>query len=515
MGIGNKEVVGGLDCNNSDITSCGKITHVGVDTSSTPGNATSNYASGISAIASGATTCTITSSHVTPLSRVSVTWLGDTGATRFWITRVSGSFTVTLSSAAAANVSFCWTISEIATTSLLNGLIHCWPLDGSSSDVLVTGNGSDTSMGYVARKLGGGCAVFDAASKIDTALTGPSGAAARSVSLWFYVARQISCTLVAWGSTNGSICSLVYDSTGGVWWYDGTSSKCVGAVASFGVWHHLVFTYDGSEGKVYLNGGAPSAQTWAMNTANDLNIIFGVAPDGTRHLIGNIDDTCMWNRALTAGEVADLYSSGAGIETMTGSLLSGLTRQWHFNGSSLESVGGTTGTDTYVIYEPSKIIGSGVFNGTTGKIATSLFGPLGNSPRSLSLWIYRTSSSQNSILGYGESGLTAFHLISFSGGIYPGWGGTIACPLYQWHHFVCTYDGTDVHYYLDNVHTSATYALNTKPVYPINIGYFGGSGYATFSGRLDEIAMWDRCITAGEVSILYNSGSGRTYPYYS
>lgn len=85
----------------------------GTDTSGSPGAATINRPSGISAIASGATSVTITNSLVAAGSRVLVTWHADHGAARWWVTRAAGSFTVTLSAAATANAAFSWEVSTI------------------------------------------------------------------------------------------------------------------------------------------------------------------------------------------------------------------------------------------------------------------------------------------------------------------------------------------------------------------------------------------------------------------
>jgi hypothetical protein len=41
-------------------------------------------------------------------------------------------------------------------------------------------------------------------------------------------------------------------------------------------------------------------------------------------------------------------------------------------------------------------------------------------------------------------------------------------------------------------------------------GDFTGTNYAG-PGKLDEVGIWGRAITAAEVSALYNGGSGITY----
>ena len=93
----------------------GRIDQAGTDSSGTPGNATINKPSGISAVASGATSVTITNSEAGTGCLIFVEWLADPGAlvTRWWVTRASGSFTLNLSGAAGADTPFAWRIQYL------------------------------------------------------------------------------------------------------------------------------------------------------------------------------------------------------------------------------------------------------------------------------------------------------------------------------------------------------------------------------------------------------------------
>jgi len=90
-----------------------KLVRTGTDSSGTPGDAIINKPSGISAIASGQTTCTITNSLAATTSQISISWFGDHGAARSWTVRNSGNFVVTLSAAASADTAFGWSVEEI------------------------------------------------------------------------------------------------------------------------------------------------------------------------------------------------------------------------------------------------------------------------------------------------------------------------------------------------------------------------------------------------------------------
>lgn len=45
------------------------------------------------------------------------------------------------------------------------------------------------------------------------------------------------------------------------------------------------------------------------------------------------------------------------------------------------------------------------------------------------------------------------------------------------------------------------------------IGEDLGAGTVNFTGRIDEMGVWSRALTAREISILWNGGAGRTYPF--
>jgi hypothetical protein len=77
-----------------------------------------------------------------------------------------------------------------------------------------------------------------------------------------------------------------------------------------GTWVHLVGTYDGSRMRIYVNGveQASKAGPAAVGT-NALRLGIGAESDGTRPLKGRIDGVRLYDRALSAAEVAQLYAA--------------------------------------------------------------------------------------------------------------------------------------------------------------------------------------------------------------
>jgi len=87
-------------------------------------------------------------------------------------------------------------------------------------------------------------------------------------------------------------------------------------------WMHVAGTYDGVTMKIYVNGvlNASKAST-APLTTNSLPFVIGATSDGlaARVFPGAIDDARIYNRALSASEVAALANAAATTHTLTAS----------------------------------------------------------------------------------------------------------------------------------------------------------------------------------------------------
>jgi len=91
----------------------------------------------------------------------------------------------------------------------------------------------------------------------------------------------------------------------------------------------------------------------------------------------------------------------------------------------------------------------------------------------------------------------------------------------SWHHVVMTMQVADqivLIYADDSVLTPTHDDSGTLPnsiqssTVPVTIGAFGDVGLF-FDGMIDEVGIWDRVLTSGEVTELWNGGDGLPYPF--
>jgi hypothetical protein len=119
-----------------------------------------------------------------------------------------------------------------------------------------------------------------------------------------------------------------------------------------GSWYHLVGTYDGSIAKIYLNGrNAGSAAKSMSVSTNDYNLLIGSSRGtslggwsdyGEDHFGGKIDEVQVYSRALSAGEVQQLYYGGLYDGNKMGADRTSAGDQWKA-GYRWNSSGGSAG----------------------------------------------------------------------------------------------------------------------------------------------------------------------------
>ncbi len=322
-----------------------------------------------------------------------------------------------------------------------------------------------------------------------------------------------------------------------------TGSASTGDV---GIWVNIVGTYNGTTIRLYRNGVEMNSKvhTFGGDMISEItSVTLGAGFNGAGADVGiseftnaSLDEARVYNRALSASEVKQLYLLGtATVNTSQNSRIpSGLVGYWSLNGPDITAnditdvsgnsnrgglFAGATSTATVI-----GKVGQGFYLNDAPyiKVADSTSLDFGDS-FSYALWLKRdrtgvspyeilVSKGANSpVLSITGTGDTAevrdrLSLCKHSGACVAT--STIKILDSEWHHIALTKSGATTKLYIDAVDrtgtvTDATMESNSSA---LHIGAESPVAGEEFKGTIDEIRVYNRAITPAEVFQLYRAG---------
>lgn len=322
-----------------------------------------------------------------------------------------------------------------------------------------------------------------------------------------------------------------------------------------GQWYHLGFTMNYSTGAyaLYVNGNAvpttisQSVTNYAPSTGQDYSsgsydYIGGRYVNSLSYFDGSLDEVRLYNRVLSANEVLQLYHVGVvkyNISSAGSIGTSNLVGWWTFDGNKLTT---TTATDS------SPSAGNGTLtNGpvpTLGKIGqalnfdgtddyvdggiSSIFN-FGSSDFTITLWVYPTNvtaGQYKALIGTHQGsnyangrGWSIVMNVDNGGDLYfvagndtstpweIAYGINAGLPINQWTHIIITRSGNSFQWYKNGL-AVASGMTDTDSIgnatYNLQIGNTGNERY--FTGSIDDVRIYNKALSAGEVGQLYNMG---------
>ena len=453
------------------------------------------------------------------------------------------------------------------------GMVGYWPFDGNDvTDKVYDRSGNGNHGGF----YGGSTSSAKTIGKVGQALTfdGTDDYVQQSSALGL---TAYPFTLSAWiktttGTSTLAIISTFNDTTSSnifksIGIEDGKANLYISNASRFiadtpindGKWHHVVgvFTSDTSK-DIYVDGVKDRTTIGTSSVFNPTLDIFcvGRACDSTpsSYFPGSVDETRVYNRALSASEILRLYNNTSGSKANASkntSLTNGLVGLWSFDGNDV----------TDKVYDRSSQGNHGGFLGgatSSAKVLGTLgqaltfdgiddYIDLGTGSRSVlngsrtatvAFWIKTATTTQVVPIGtYDGSGDEGFEIVINKGSVtdagkinFFSFSNFFVAENYyttsdtsvtdnNWHHIVVTWEifaGTvpNVSLFFDGVSQALTAQSNASvPAYTTfdqNI-YIGarnnvGSPNAPFPGLLDDVRIYNRVLTAGEAKQLYNMG---------
>jgi prepilin-type N-terminal cleavage/methylation domain-containing protein len=205
-----------------------------------------------------------------------------------------------------------------------SSLVGYWPLDegtgttaydysGNNSTGTWNGTQAGSSGYYSPGKVGQWAGTFDGST--DSVLSTPSapfGSSARTYMAWVNTNTSANEEILAYGSAVGAnfgsidmyvnVNALNFNVNGG------THNISTLSVSS-NSWHFVAWSYQNNAITMYVDNQIPQTFSTTLNTAQG-SFSIGARVAGTLQFSGLIDDVRIYNRALSASEIAAMYAGG-------------------------------------------------------------------------------------------------------------------------------------------------------------------------------------------------------------
>lgn len=419
-------------------------------------------------------------------------------------------------------------------------------------------DGSDA--GGASGKFGEGAVFNGSSSKITLPSSGTTpidlSTENWTVSLWFKQNARATTTIFSkWGSGTANVAFIISvlssDNTKLYIGQKSTSGATTSTIPSqsfdINVWNHLVVTRSSTQTIVYLNNIKEEFSTTdnvqqSASTPFIIGAQYGTG-GGTSFFNGSIDQVRLFNRTISTLEAATLYNETKNT-TNTLQILGDTSciATYTFDGSSADLSGNYSGTETDITYKydgtptavdfgvGGKSLYGARFNGSSSYIDLGASLLSSKSAFSVSTWVkFDNLNTQNFIFYNSESGSgTQLGFYDYgNGNIYfqpdastsNNRGYISNSGLYttdEWTHIVMVFDGSAtgnsnrLKAYIQGQSITLTY----DGTIPSNSGastcnsWIGGRISTKFSGDIDQVRIFNKAISAAEVSKLYGNGAG-------
>jgi len=304
-----------------------------------------------------------------------------------------------------------------------------------------------------------------------------------------------------------------------------------------GIWYHVVFVFDdsGNTANLYLDGALVKSEAETDSPyygSENLKIATNSNADSSYSLNGQIDEVRIYNRALSATEVASLYerTSQAKITSPTND---GLVGYWSFEdatGTKATDFSGNGNTGTLTNMEAADWVagkrGKALsFDGVDDYVVTSGFTVPMFGTHTISFWgriIAYDSNGTIFVSSKDSSGTKSFYQIGSNLGTYGG-NQTGYVPFDNlssgnndniWRHYTYVFNSTasSAQLFINGTQHGATKTYSTaisNNLKKIYIGSYASTDGWNLNGSIDDVRIYNRALSQAEITKLYNETAVR------
>ena len=325
-------------------------------------------------------------------------------------------------------------------------------------------------------------------------------------------------------------------------------------------WHHVGFTFDASEStlSIYVDGVNDASPTLTQDAAitsifdsPNTELLVGARQNSAAKTVffdGSISDVRIYDRALTAEEIGDLYGKYKPVMG-TSSLTKGLIGYWGLsdkeggtgsttydmtpysnNGTRL---GETVLASMYTTDRHSQSNNAQTFDGTSDYVDLGSDSGLNTNELTVSAWIKPSLDSPDSIFGKADTAVANQYFLFGAGSHTGSLENEILCILKDstgirgcytstdrteifdnnWHHVAVTADGSAYAIYLDGESKTITLGQGSNDGDTLVTSFDKASIGALettsvgqyFNGDISDVRLYNRALTAAEIKMLYES----------
>jgi hypothetical protein len=465
-----------------------------------------------------------------------------------------------------------WGLDNVTVTTLdeqcvapPSGLVGWWPGDGNADDFVGTNNGSlENGATFAAGEV-------DQAFSLDgtndyvrvptSADLNPTGSF--TLDAWIFpVADQGGMFIQKWGDTGDYSNQRAYNLAflqGGrlnfaisddVHQNDVTFHvfETPANSVTLNAWNHVAAVYDQSTGtrRIFINGVQLAERTDAPITLTNSAADFAIGAHQASSSLadgffaGLIDEAEIYNRALSAAEIAGLFNAGSAgkCEQPPACITppSGMVAWWPGDDDANDIAGGNNGTLHNGATFAAGMVGQAFsFDGLDDFVEVTDAASLNPPAITLDAWIkpntiklgsrivskdLSTSTCAEPYIVYalearGEFGNRAAFFFTTSDNVEHILSGTSVIPTGTFSHVAATFDGQIASIYVNGVleNTISVSGVLTNSNAPVVIGNGGGgcisefAGLIEFDGLIDEVEIFDRALTADEIAAICGAGA--------
>ena len=316
--------------------------------------------------------------------------------------------------------------------------------------------------------------------------------------------------------------TLLYYANGNIQTWSGSPTL------SYDTWHHVVVSASSGTATIYVDNvskgtGSYTGMTLVQNYIGTASSDIGGSNNATH---GSIDQVRIFNKAISASEVSTLYAEAACAKTCTTDtpqIVPDCIAYYKLDGNATDSNGSGTlydGTATNVSWTQGRFGSAGGFNGTSSYINNGYIPSLVTQEFSISTWVKFSALTDNQTIAsnYVSSGGTSrgwFIRYTSSNGLQFAFrnsttdislSNNYVPNISEWINVCVVISATSKTLYIDGV-VNATLGsdsiiyLGNQETY---FGRLGILGIQYLNGDIDQVRIFNKAISAEEVTTLYN-----------